>query len=71
MTTPDVNIFLLDFSAPGKEMVLQNEDGSYTVLINAKLSQDGQIEAYQHDLKHIDNGDFEKKDVQTIELQAH
>ena len=71
MTTPDVNIFLLDFSAPGKEMVVQNEDGSYTVLINAKLSQDGQIKAYQHALKHIDNGDFEKTDVQTIELQAH
>lgn len=52
-------------------MVVQNEDGSYTVLINAKLSQDGQIQAYQHALKHIDDGDFEKSDVQSIELQTH
>lgn len=71
MTTPDVNIFLLDFSAPGKEMVLQNEDGSYTVLINAKLSKDGQLKAYQHALNHIENGDFEKSDVQSIEFRAH
>lgn len=52
-------------------MVVQNEDGSYTVLINAKLSQDGQLKAYQHALNHIENGDFEKSDVQSIEFQAH
>lgn len=71
MTTPDVNIFLVNFSAPGNEMVVQNEDDSYTILINAKLSQDGQLKAYQHALNHINNGDFEKFDVQNIEFQAH
>lgn len=71
MTTPDVNTFLVNFSTPGKEMVVQNEDGSYTILINAKLSQDGQLKAYQHALNHISNGDFEKSDVQNIELQTH
>lgn len=71
MTTPDVNIILVNFSTPGKEMVVQNEDDSYTILINAKLSQDGQLRAYQHALNHIASGDFEKSDVQNIELQAH
>lgn len=71
VTTPDVNIYLVNFSTSGKEMVVQNEDGSYTVLINAKLSQDGQLKAYQHALNHIENGDFEKSDVQSIEFQAH
>lgn len=71
MTTPDVNTFLVNFPSPGKEMVVQNEDGSYTILINAKLSQDGQIEAYEHALKHIGSADFEKSDVQSIESQAH
>lgn len=52
-------------------MVVQNEDGSYTILINAKLSQDGQIKAYQHALNHINNEDFEKSDIQNIELHAH
>lgn len=63
MTTPDVNTILVNFDTPGKELVVQNEDGSYTVLINAKLSQDGQLKAYRHALNHITNGDFEKSDV--------
>lgn len=71
MTTPDVNVFLVNFPTPESEMVVQNEDGSYTILINAKLSQDGQIKAYQHALKHINNADFEKSDTQKIELRAH
>lgn len=52
-------------------MVVPNEDGSYTILINAKLSQDGQLKAYQHALNHIKNEDFEKSDIQNIEFQAH
>lgn len=52
-------------------MVVPNEDGSYTILINAKLSQEGQLRAYQHAMKHIQNEDFEKSDVQSIELKAH
>lgn len=71
LTTPDVNVFLVNFPTPGNEMVVPNEDGTYTILINAKLSQDGQIKAYQHALDHINNGDFEKSDIQSIEFQAH
>lgn len=52
-------------------MVVQNEDGTYTILINAKLSQDGQIKAYQHAISHITNKDFEKSDIQSIEFHAH
>jgi hypothetical protein len=71
LTTPDVNVFLIDFQAPGKEMVVSNEDGSYTVLINARLSQDERLNAYRHALGHISEEDFEKPDIQSIELQAH
>lgn len=52
-------------------MVVPNEDGSYTILINARLSQEGQLRAYQHAMKHIQNEDFEKSDVQSIEFKAH
>lgn len=71
MMMPDVNVLLIDFQAPGKEMVISNEDGSYTILINARLSHDGQLRAYQHAMKHIHNGDFEKTDIQEIECRAH
>ncbi len=52
-------------------MIIKNEDGSYTILINAKLSDQGRIEAYKHALKHIKNDDFDKMDVQEIEASAH
>lgn len=52
-------------------MVIKNEDGSYTILINAKLSDQGQLLAYEHALKHIVNGDFDKESVQEIESSAH
>ena len=69
--TPDVNVVLLDFPNYGREMVVLNEDGSYTILINSKLSHESQIEAYTHAMRHINNHDFEKSNVQQIEAVAH
>jgi len=48
-----------------------NPDGSYTILINAKLSNDMQKQVYLHELYHINNNDFEKNNVDTIEYYAH
>lgn len=53
------------------EHLVKNADDTYTIFLNARLSLDGQIKAYQHALNHINNKDFEKSDVQSIELQAH
>lgn len=70
--TPDVNVVVMDFkTSKGKEMVIPNEDGSYTILINARLSYDGQLKAYQHAMRHIEDNDFEKDNVQQIEYVAH
>jgi len=71
MTTQDVNVILLDFPNNQKEMVVSNEDGSYTILINARLSYETQLRAYEHALKHINDDDFDKSDVQIIEAEAH
>lgn len=48
-----------------------NQDGSYTILINAKLSATNQKEVYKHELSHINNSDFEKFDCDSIEQEAH
>lgn len=70
--TQDVNVVVIDFKdIRGNEMVSVNEDGSYTILINARLSHTGQLEAYKHAMKHIQEEDFQKSDVQTIEYTAH
>lgn len=70
--TPDVNVSLLDFkNCKGNEMVVQNDDGSYTIIINSRLSYRGQLEAYNHAMSHITNDDFSKSDTQSIEYTAH
>lgn len=65
-----VNIVFVDFDK-GNEMVVKNEDDSFTILINARLSRCQQLKAYRHALKHIKNSDFYKEDVQEIEKEAH
>lgn len=67
----EINVQILDMDTMIPEHLVKNADGSYTILINAKLSQDGQLKAYQHALNHITNEDFEKSNVQNIELHAH
>lgn len=69
--TPDVNVILLNFPNKGREIVVENEDGSYTILINSKLSHEGQLKAYEHAMHHIQESDFQKNDVQAIEAAAH
>ena len=61
----------MDFPNGGNEMITLNEDDSYTILINARLSHEAQIKAYEHALKHIREHDFEKSSVQEIEVAAH
>lgn len=69
--TPIINCNLIDFPNKGREMVIPNEDGSYTILINARLSDAERIAAYEHAVRHIVGNDFEKDEVQIIEEMAH
>lgn len=71
MTTQDVNVVLLDLPTKEKEAVTKNEDGSFTIIINSKLSYKGQLLAYKHAMKHIQDNDFQKYNVQAIEASAH
>ena len=70
---PDnVSVHLLNFpNTKAREMCVENEDGSYTILVNARLSTIGQLHALEHALDHIRNNDFEKDSVQEIESMAH
>lgn len=72
MMTPDVNVVVIDFNTVKRnEMVTCNEDGSYTILINARLSYTGQLKAYEHAMRHVKDNDYQKADVQSIEYTAH
>lgn len=70
--TNDIHTFVIDFPVTCvAEMVRQNEDGSYTILLNAKMSHERLQKAYLHALGHITHNDFEKSDIQEIEYEAH
>lgn len=64
-------VIKLDMPTKTKEAVTENEDGSYTIFINAKLNQERQRTAYIHAMRHILGNDFQKDDVQSIEYWTH
>ena len=67
-----VNVYFVDFpNTKGHEMVCLNEDDSYTILINSRLNHETALEAYNHAMRHIQNEDFQKTDVQDIEYETH
>ena len=66
-----VNVKIIDMDTGVPEQVVKNHDGSYTVFINARYATEAQKKAYIHAIGHIEDGDFEKENVQEIEREAH
>lgn len=55
-----------------REVVMPNEDGSFTILIADWLDPFAMQREYNHALWHIINNDFySEKSVQEIECEAH
>lgn len=50
-----------------EEEVHPNEDSSFSIIINARLSFERQMLAYQHAIEHIMNDDFSKDNADAIE----
>ena len=46
-----------------------NEDGTYSIFLNARNCQAKRIAALRHELAHMMKGDFQKADVQQIESE--
>lgn len=66
------NVYVYCVSLPPKihEMVMPCDDG-FTIYINVNDSITRQEQAYTHAMRHINNDDFGKEDVQGIEQEAH
>ena len=68
----DYQVHLINFpTGKTKEAVTENEDGSYTIFIEEKLSKEGREKGLLHAMEHIDNDEFFKYDIQKIEFDAH
>lgn len=68
----DYQVRLISFP-PGrtKEAITENEDGTYTIFIDATLSREKQKEKFLHAMKHILQSDFDKFNADQIEFEAH
>ncbi len=55
-----------------KTLVTENQDGSYTILINSQFNWEQQKEAVLHDLTHIARNDFTREEhANLIEQMVH
>lgn len=68
--TIDYQVILLD-GMRTNEAVTENEDGSYTIFINDRLCEEKRLKSFRHAMNHIKGFDFEKENVQEIEMNAH
>lgn len=70
-TTPDVNTIELSLPTSISAYVVSNSDLSYTIVLNSCLSWERRRQAYLHEMEHIENGDYERKSADLIEMFAH
>ncbi len=70
--TRDIYTRLVDLPTTVYSFARSNPDGSYTIILNARLSQEDRARHYRHELRHIVGDDFEKEiPADEIEAQAH
>lgn len=50
-------------------VILLNEDGTYTILLNSRLSRQQNRDSLIHELNHIKNGDF-SRDIPIKQIEA-
>lgn len=70
--TLDVNVIFADMPGTISAYSVSNPDLSYTIVINSRLTRERQLMAYHHEMRHIENGDYERKcSADLIECYAH
>ena len=67
-----IGVFLVDMPTGIRALTVKNNDDSYTILINAGLSAEAQCDAYDHEIEHINNHDFDHiYDINYLESIRH
>lgn len=53
-----IRVVLKDLPVTVRGFTYDDGFGYYTIFINARLSNQMQLDTYEHELSHINNGDF-------------
>ena len=67
---PRIFTYIVQLPDGINEAVMACAEG-YTIYIDESLDAMSRKKAFLHAMKHIDNNDFFRSDVQTIEAEAH
>lgn len=68
----EIFCYLVDMPYRIDATAIPNDDGTYTIYVNSRLSIERQRKAYLHEIRHIKNDDFYKDiNVNEIEICAH
>lgn len=69
----DIFVHYLDFKNSVPAASTLNDDGSYTIFLNSRLSSEQQMNGYIHELSHIFRLDFESRDrdIDVLEYYRH
>lgn len=67
LLTETIGVYFIDMASRVEEQIILNEDGSFSIFLNSRLSWERQMEAYQHALQHIMRDDFSKRCADDIE----
>lgn len=55
----DINIYTIDFGNSVPATTTQNEDGTLSIFLNARITYEQRLKAYAHELRHYQHGDFD------------
>lgn len=68
----DVRIVLQDLPVEIKGFTIVDENDYSTIVLNSRYNRETNLETYQHELSHIEGGDFYRTEsADEIESRAH
>ena len=62
MNDDDIRVILNNLPTTVKGFVYTDSSGMPCVVLNARMPHEIQVEAYDHEVKHIQRGDMDNKD---------
>lgn len=66
-----IHVKLIDLPTTVRGFVTKSVD-DYTIVLNARMSQETRLKAYRHELEHIERGDLDSDgDIDQIERELH
>ena len=68
----DTRVFIMDLPHSIRGFSRKNRDGSHSIILNAHMNYETQLNTYQHEIEHIIKGDYNNYvDVDYIEAIRH